>query len=160
VPKHMLSARQVQVAREGDTHDGEGLILRVQLYAPGHLPGRDESPELASRKIHILDDIDIYPLGMHYVYLLISASSRRRYVGLTANLKQRLTEHNSGKLPHTAQFALAPRYPCRLFRRTRSSRLRALSEIRFRPRLRESTSVVGPTSVQPIGAASRQPALA
>jgi hypothetical protein len=30
VPKHMLSARQVQVAREGDTHDGEGLILRVQ----------------------------------------------------------------------------------------------------------------------------------
>jgi integrase len=30
VPKHMLSARQVQVAREGDTYDGEGLILRVQ----------------------------------------------------------------------------------------------------------------------------------
>src|ERR1700675_604457 len=30
MPKHMLSARQVQVAREGDTHDGEGLILRVQ----------------------------------------------------------------------------------------------------------------------------------
>lgn len=26
----MLSARQVQVARAGDTHDGEGLILRVQ----------------------------------------------------------------------------------------------------------------------------------
>jgi len=26
----MLSARQVQVARQGDTHDGEGLILRVQ----------------------------------------------------------------------------------------------------------------------------------
>jgi hypothetical protein len=33
VPKHMLSARQVQVAREGDTHDGEGLILRVQKKA-------------------------------------------------------------------------------------------------------------------------------
>jgi len=41
---------------------------------------------------------------MHYVYLLISASSRRRYGGLNANLKQRLTEHNSGKLPHTGQF--------------------------------------------------------
>ncbi len=26
----MLSARQVQVARVRDTHDGEGLILRVQ----------------------------------------------------------------------------------------------------------------------------------
>jgi Arm domain-containing DNA-binding protein len=33
MPKHMLSARQVQVAREGDTHDGEGLILRVQKKA-------------------------------------------------------------------------------------------------------------------------------
>jgi len=33
VPKHMLSARQVQVAREGDTHDDEGLILRVQKRA-------------------------------------------------------------------------------------------------------------------------------
>jgi Arm DNA-binding domain len=30
VPKHMLSARQVQFARERDTHDGKGLILRVQ----------------------------------------------------------------------------------------------------------------------------------
>jgi hypothetical protein len=33
VPKRTLSARQVQVAREGDTHDGEGLILRVQKSA-------------------------------------------------------------------------------------------------------------------------------
>ena len=28
--KHLLSARQVQVAREGDTFDGDGLILRVR----------------------------------------------------------------------------------------------------------------------------------
>jgi hypothetical protein len=42
---------------------------------------------------------------MHHVYLLTSSRSpSRRYVGLTANLKQRLTEHNSGKLPHTARF--------------------------------------------------------
>jgi len=41
---------------------------------------------------------------MHYVYLLISAPGSRRCIGLTANLKQRPTEHNSGKLPHTAQF--------------------------------------------------------
>jgi putative endonuclease len=42
---------------------------------------------------------------VHYVYLLTSSySPSRRYVGLTANLKQRLAEHNSGKLPHTAQF--------------------------------------------------------
>jgi Arm DNA-binding domain len=28
--RHLLSARQVQVAREGDTFDGDGLILRVR----------------------------------------------------------------------------------------------------------------------------------
>jgi integrase len=28
--KHLLSARQIQVAREGDTFDGDGLILRVR----------------------------------------------------------------------------------------------------------------------------------
>lgn len=33
MPKHMLSARQVQVARDGDTHDGDGLILRVHKSA-------------------------------------------------------------------------------------------------------------------------------
>ena len=42
---------------------------------------------------------------MHYVYLLTSSRSPSRlYIGITANLKRRLTEHNSGKLPHTAQF--------------------------------------------------------
>ena len=42
---------------------------------------------------------------MHYVYLLKSESNAdRRYVGVTANLKQRLTDHNSGKSAHTAQY--------------------------------------------------------
>ena len=35
---------------------------------------------------------------MHYVYLLESeAFADRRYVGVTSDLKQRLTEHNMGK---------------------------------------------------------------
>jgi len=42
---------------------------------------------------------------VHYVYLLKSHHCpNRRYVGVTANLKQRLADHNSGKSPHTAQF--------------------------------------------------------
>jgi putative endonuclease len=42
---------------------------------------------------------------MHYVYLLRSlADSTRRYVGVTADLKSRLSEHNAGKSPHTAKF--------------------------------------------------------
>ncbi|TCU68262.1 GIY-YIG catalytic domain-containing protein [Bradyrhizobium sp. R2.2-H] len=43
---------------------------------------------------------------MHYVYLLESeAFGGQRYIGLTANLKQRLADHNAGKSPHTSKFA-------------------------------------------------------
>jgi len=42
---------------------------------------------------------------MHYVYLLQSQShQKRRYVGLTSDLKFRLTKHNEGGVPHTAKF--------------------------------------------------------
>ncbi|HKT15070.1 MAG TPA: GIY-YIG nuclease family protein [Allosphingosinicella sp.] len=42
---------------------------------------------------------------MIYVYLIESLSTPgQRYVGLTANLKQRLQEHNSGKSSHTAKY--------------------------------------------------------
>jgi len=42
---------------------------------------------------------------MHYVYLLESEpESSRRYVGLTADLRHRLREHNAGKSRHTAKY--------------------------------------------------------
>lgn len=42
---------------------------------------------------------------MHYVYLLESDSSPgKRYVGLTADLKRRLAEHNAGKSAHTSKY--------------------------------------------------------
>jgi predicted GIY-YIG superfamily endonuclease len=42
---------------------------------------------------------------MYYVYLIEStAVSSRRYVGLTTDLKRRLSEHNAGKSSHTAKF--------------------------------------------------------
>ncbi len=42
---------------------------------------------------------------MIYVYLLQSHTAPdQRYVGLTTDLKQRLTEHNAGKSPHTSKF--------------------------------------------------------
>jgi hypothetical protein len=31
--RHLLSAREVQVAREGDTFDGDGLIFRVKEHS-------------------------------------------------------------------------------------------------------------------------------
>lgn len=43
---------------------------------------------------------------MRYVYLLQSeAVDGQRYVGVTADLRKRLTEHNAGKSAHTAKFA-------------------------------------------------------
>jgi len=42
---------------------------------------------------------------MKYLYLLESISnSSKRYIGITGNLNNRLKEHNTGKLPHTAKF--------------------------------------------------------
>jgi putative endonuclease len=42
---------------------------------------------------------------MWYVYILRSAASpEQEYTGATANLKQRLSDHNAGKSTHTAKF--------------------------------------------------------
>ena len=42
---------------------------------------------------------------MKYVYLIQSISHpNQRYVGLTSNLENRLTAHNYGQSPHTAEF--------------------------------------------------------
>ena len=42
---------------------------------------------------------------MHYVYLLQSQSDdRQRYVGMTADLKASIIEHNAGKSSHTSKF--------------------------------------------------------
>jgi putative endonuclease len=45
-------------------------------------------------------------LPVKYVYLLESvANPARRYVGITADLRKRLDQHNSGKYGHTSKFA-------------------------------------------------------
>src|SRR4051794_29808493 len=42
---------------------------------------------------------------MHYVYLLQSERfPDQRYVGVTADLKKRLPDHNAGKSPHTSKY--------------------------------------------------------
>jgi predicted GIY-YIG superfamily endonuclease len=44
-------------------------------------------------------------LSVQYVYLLESLRvPDQRYVGVTADLRRRLAEHNSGKSPHTSKF--------------------------------------------------------
>jgi len=42
---------------------------------------------------------------MHYVYILVSQRWKNQtYVGMTSNLRKRLSEHNSGKSGHTKRF--------------------------------------------------------
>ena len=42
---------------------------------------------------------------MFYTYILQSLSEpSQRYVGHTENLRQRVTEHNAGRCPHTSKF--------------------------------------------------------
>ena len=42
---------------------------------------------------------------MWYVYLLESdATGGQRYIGVTADMRRRLIEHNAGKSPHTSKF--------------------------------------------------------
>ena len=42
---------------------------------------------------------------MHYVYLIISIKHQtQRYVGVTDDLKLRLSDHNAGRSAHTAAY--------------------------------------------------------
>ncbi|WP_423351895.1 GIY-YIG nuclease family protein [Phenylobacterium sp. VNQ135] len=42
---------------------------------------------------------------MHYVYLIRSISEpARRYIGVTSDLRSRISEHNAGKSSHTAKY--------------------------------------------------------
>lgn len=42
---------------------------------------------------------------MWYVYIIKSTSSPdQEYIGATANLKQRIADHNAGKSAHTSKF--------------------------------------------------------
>jgi len=42
---------------------------------------------------------------MKHVYLIQSISHpEQRYVGITADLKTRLTDHNNGQSPHTSKY--------------------------------------------------------
>jgi putative endonuclease len=44
--------------------------------------------------------------SMHYTYIIRSLDHPKQiYIGATADLKQRLADHNTGKSPHTSKFA-------------------------------------------------------
>ena len=82
---------------------------------------------------------------MRYVYLLQSeAFAGHRYVGVTSDLKQRIADHNAGKVSAYVQIrSLEVNNLRRILGRTKSRDFRALPEIRLRPRLRQEKAMVG-----------------
>jgi hypothetical protein len=79
------------------------------------------------------------PADRRFVNVLKSADPQAHfYVGCTADVLARLADHNAGRSPHTALPPLATSRHHRTSRRAESGRLRALLEVRLRPRLREA----------------------
>ncbi len=42
--------------------------------------------------------------AVKYVYILESLDSKHFYVGITDDLRARLTKHNAGEVPHTSKY--------------------------------------------------------
>jgi hypothetical protein len=78
-----------------------------------------------------------------YVYLIESLSTQgKRYVGVTADLKQRLNEHNTGKSSHTSKFKPSANHLHRIYGPGQGRGVRALSQIRVRPRICQQAPMV------------------
>ena len=132
------------------------------LYQPGRfLSVAVNLRHLAGQKIRIPDAIrastlrecitSITDKRAQYQPALYRHHSRSETTPSRAQFRQVTT--------HGAVQTVAPCHLCCILRRTKGRRIRALSEIRLRPRLRESTSVVGLPLAAPQGRRGSQRAL-
>ena len=56
-------------------------------------------------RLRIATTVQQKPLTMFYTYILRSIEyPEQRYIGHTADLRERLKKHNKGDVPHTAKF--------------------------------------------------------
>jgi predicted GIY-YIG superfamily endonuclease len=79
---------------------------------------------------------------MKYVYILQSIDAEHFYVGVTDDLRARLTKHNAGEVPHTSKYLRVAREDlCRLHRRKTGIQLRKVSKIPLGPRLRQEAAL-------------------
>ena len=96
--------------------------------------------------------------SMKYVYILESLDSRQFYVGITDDLRARLTKHNAGEVPHTSKYG-----PWRIKTyvafsdEAQGARIREISEVRLRPGLRQKAPLIGsPTPPTPHSAVTQR----
>ena len=61
--------------------------------------------DVASSSLVTRSKLRLASQHMFYVYFLRSQSYQQIYVGLTTNLRARLSQHNSGRSVHTRKFA-------------------------------------------------------
>jgi hypothetical protein len=93
---------------------------------------------------------------MYYVYLIESlAAQGQRYVGMTADLKKRLQEHNEGKVPSYVKIqAMEANYLYRIHRSGQGRRFRAQSQIWIRSCICQQAPMVI-TALIPAGTRNR-----
>ena len=101
--KHVVAAGKF--VRDAGSTPAASTILRSE---PPRFRAKDGVRRSAARRRTVLQ-FRVQSYGwqaiMFYTYLIESlSSSERRYVGHTADLKQRMAEHNAGKCPHTSKF--------------------------------------------------------
>jgi len=77
---------------------------------------------------------------MKFVYILESLDSEHFYAGMTDDVPARLAKHNAGEVPHTSKTVAHQDLHC-IFGREAGNRLREVSQIRIRPRIREEAAV-------------------
>ena len=73
---------------------------------------------------------------MYFVYILISKSYNRRYVGMTNNIKRRFKEHNSGRMKSTKAFTpweiiYVEKFPIRIEARKREKYFKSAAGRRY-----------------------------
>jgi putative endonuclease len=97
----------------GSIPPGSTLRLRLRVTQPRKSPKSEACPAKPSwaktgwRELRILFTIQtrLGSAPMWYVYIIRSINfPEQEYVGATADLKRRISDHNSGKSTHTEKF--------------------------------------------------------
>ena len=68
-------------------------VVSHNQQVPGSSPGGATTDNYWYFNLHII--VEVFLLMSHFVYILISPSSKSFYIGETEDIEQRLVQHNS-----------------------------------------------------------------
>ncbi|BAL06026.1 hypothetical protein BJA01nite_27580 [Bradyrhizobium japonicum] len=94
IPPGSTSLRWLRQLRLGKPYRGEGCRGVARRAKPGFSRSKADVSSPSTAGEH----------AVKYVYILESLDSLHFYVGITDDLRARLTKHNAGEVPHTSKF--------------------------------------------------------